>query len=94
MKKITIEGELTDVDAPSAPGISTKVIFENGNIEIMPKGHGSKDTVAGTAGPIYIENLDGEIVLYVWADINDSDPTHVINLSGARESNRNEDEDL
>jgi len=51
----------------------------------------------GTAGrqndaPIYIECHEGEWRLIVWADINSHDPTHIIDMSGAFESNREEDE--
>jgi hypothetical protein len=38
-------------------------------------------------GPIiYLEHTnDGKLILRVWADINQEDPTHVIDLTGAKE---------
>lgn len=41
----------------------------------------------GTA-PILLERFHGELRLIVWADINNSDPTHIISLKDARTSNR------
>lgn len=37
---------------------------------------------------IWLESKNGEFVLYVWADINEEEPTHIIDLSGARISRR------
>ena len=42
--------------------------------------------------PIYLQFHEGEWRLMVWADINSHDPTHIISMSGALESNRKEDE--
>ena len=36
----------------------------------------------------YIEFYEGKYTLRVWADINQEDPTHSIDLSGAYESER------
>ena len=38
--------------------------------------------------PILLERHDGKLRLVVWADINEQEPTHIIDLSGALESNR------
>ena len=37
---------------------------------------------------VFLELNDGKPTLYVWADINSEDPTHVIDLSGAHTSRR------
>lgn len=37
---------------------------------------------------IMIEQSEGKLRLIVWGDINEEDPTHIINLNGARESRR------
>ena len=39
-------------------------------------------------GPIYLDLYEGKPRLIVWADINSSDATHVIDLSPAMEVNR------
>lgn len=62
-------------------------------IEIGFDGYGIRNGVRGSelsSAPIYIEFYQGEVVLYVWADINDEDYSHKISLEGARESNRKE----
>lgn len=38
--------------------------------------------------PIYIEFVDGVPVVRLWADINDEDPTHEIEMRGAAETLR------
>jgi len=38
--------------------------------------------------PVLLELYQGEYRLYVWGDINDEEPTHVISLEGARETKR------
>jgi hypothetical protein len=42
----------------------------------------------GDDSPIYLEFYDGKWWLRVWSDINQEDPTHSIDMSGALESNR------
>lgn len=46
-------------------------------------GRGIKSFVA-------VEIWQDELRLLVWADINQEDPTHIISLEGARETNRDE----
>lgn len=45
-------------------------------------------TSAGNFPPIYLEMVDGKLKLYVWADINEEEPTHKIELNGAFECAR------
>jgi hypothetical protein len=42
-------------------------------------------TATGTDadGVIYVEEVDGKLTVYIWSDINQEDPTHVIPLAGA-----------
>ena len=42
----------------------------------------------GEGAPIYLEFCDGKWELFVWSDINQEDPTHRIDMSGALEANR------
>jgi len=50
--------------------------------------HGLNELESGCGEIIYLERYEGSLRLIVWADINDADPTHVIDLSSALESNR------
>jgi hypothetical protein len=37
---------------------------------------------------VVIEQVEGRLCCFVWADINQEDPTHTIELAGAKVSNR------
>jgi hypothetical protein len=65
--------------------ISAKVISDG--IEIRYTGTSCYD---GDYAPIFIEWYDGVPRIIIWADINDQDPTHVIDMSKALESNRHD----
>jgi hypothetical protein len=45
------------------------------------------------SAPIVLEQYKGKMRLLVWGDINREDPTDIIDLSGALESNRKDEED-
>ena len=70
--------------------ITAQVICGVRGLEIGFTGYGDASTVPGYGAPIYIEVHQGRLMLHVWADINQEDPTHVIDLEGARESARKE----
>lgn len=59
-------------------------------IVIRPEGYGCFGCVDGTVGPIYLEFYEGRMRLLVWDDINQEDPSHVIDLEEAREDRRSE----
>lgn len=69
----------------SKPEIVAKVISDG--IEIRHTGTGCYD---GDYAPIVIEWWDGAPRILIWSDINDQDPTHVIDMRNALESNRKE----
>lgn len=52
--------------------------------------HEGTGCMCGNFPPIFIEWYDGKPRILIWADINEEDPTHVIDMSGALESNRKE----
>lgn len=66
-------------------GKELSAIIETGNgIEVSFLGYGTKDTAGGPV--VYIEvGDDGHPVVYVWADKDSEEPTHKINLGGAKE---------
>ncbi len=70
-----------------------------GYIKAQQEGHAITVSLSGTgmhdlepgdesSGIIYIEFYGGKPRVIVWGDINSPDPTHVIELEGALESNR------
>lgn len=59
-------------------------------LEVRIDGLGQATMETGHGAPIYLELYKGKLKLYVWADINSEDPTHIIDLDGARESARKE----
>ena len=61
-----------------------------GQLLIALEGFGECTASDGKGTPIMLELLDGRPRLLVWSDINQEDPTHVIDLSGASEDRRKE----
>jgi len=64
-------------------GYAVGTTWSVAGIEVFISEHGVK--TASHGAPIYLEVLDNDVVLYIWADINQEDPTHIINLSQAKE---------
>lgn len=60
----------------------------NGLLLLRPEGMGDLISHGGDGYPIALELIEGKVRLIVWSDINQEDPTHTIDLSGALESNR------
>ena len=67
------------------------ISVENSNLALIihPEGMGTWD---GSYAPILLERHEGKVRLVIWADINEQEPTHIIDLSGALESNRHSGE--
>lgn len=61
-------------------------------IELSFDGYGDCASSDNHGTPVFIEFYEGKLWLRVWADINQEDPTHCIDLSGALVSNRRENE--
>lgn len=57
-------------------------------ISIRLEGYGDAATMDGFGEPIFIEHYDGKLNLKAWADIFWEDPTHSIDMEGAREERR------
>jgi hypothetical protein len=64
---------------------------ESGNDGVTVQHEGTA-CQCGDFPPIFIEWYDGKPRVLIWADINDEEPTHIIDMSGALESNRIPDE--
>jgi|TARA_R110000824_G_scaffold116455_8_gene267916 hypothetical protein len=67
-------------------------IHANEGVYIRPEGTGDHTADSGHGWPVLVEIYEGRPVVRIWADINDEDPTHIIPLDGALESNRKGDE--
>lgn len=59
-----------------------------GHLEIKIKGYGDYESEPNEGAVALLDIFDGEVKLCVYADINDPEPTHVIDLDGAREELR------
>ena len=70
--------------------LDVTIKLSNGNIELYPKDYGNHANDPGHGCPLFIEFYDGHLRALAWADINQEDPTHTIDLEGARETNRKE----
>ena len=88
----SIDGELVDPEPPVAdtPSVAFIVEADKDNIVIGFDGYGENTASFRQGRPIHIEYYHGKLMLRVWGDINQEDPTHTIDLSGALESNRKE----
>lgn len=64
-------------------GAGVEVFLGRDGVEIFIEGMGTRCERGGS--PIYLDKHDGRYVLKVWADINQEDPTHVIDLEKAYE---------
>lgn len=79
-------GDREGVDGSDSLKVTIKA--NRNGIEICPEGYGDMTTEDGHGAPIFLEFYDGKLVLRAWADINQEDPTHQIDMEEARESNR------
>lgn len=68
--------------------VSVSVEMDNLAMAIKAEGYGNAATEDGDGVPAILEVYNGSLRLIVWADINQEDPTHVIDLEGAREDAR------
>lgn len=96
-----IEGKLTfDLHDPmselpheEAPSVSCRITADQVGIYLRPDGYGDCDSADKNGCPAMIEFFNGEVRVVVWPDINSDEPT-IISLEGAKESEReNEDND-
>jgi hypothetical protein len=84
---------LRDVMDASAKPLKVTVKLDALYVLVRPEGYGDKPSDDGDGWPVLIENRNGVPHVVIWADINQEDPTHVISLDEAAESNRKEEED-
>ena len=82
---------LADVMDTSTTTSNVTISVESSNLALIihPENMGTWD---GPYAPVLLERHRGKVRLVVWADINDQEPTHIIDMSGALESNRHSSE--
>lgn len=68
-------------DMSSDQTLPVLVKGEEGSLDIHPEGCGTAN--GRDLPPIFLEMFEGKLVLRVWSDINQEDPTHVIDMSKA-----------
>ena len=88
----TLNGYLKDEKTKEK--IEASVSFENGKILIGIKGYGDSFSKDGCGSPIMIDYFNNKLQVVVWSDINEEEPTHLIDLKGAKESNRIENHNV
>jgi hypothetical protein len=90
--EMIIPYELTDqCNQPNdKPKLPIKIFGNGGQLFIGFEGYGEQNADADNSTPVIIEVWDGKLRVIVFGDINNEDPTHTIELEGARESNRKE----
>ena len=79
---------LSDDPSYNDRDVKVDLTFARGRLFLRPAGTSDKLSCDGTGWPIMLEYYDGKVQLVVWADINQEDPTHNIDLTGALESHR------
>ncbi len=92
MCKAQLETKLLDADPSSDHRLPIKITTDERGVTIAAEGHGDYGSEDGHGSPIFLELYQGRLRLLVWADINSEEPTHIIDLAGAKEDQRNESE--
>jgi hypothetical protein len=79
---------LHDANSEHSGKLPIRVVGNDSAISIFADGYGDFGSVEGHGCPAFFELYGGKFRLIVFADINREDPTHVIDLSQAREDCR------
>lgn len=85
---------LNEVTQSEPKDIKVNVLLERDGLglAIGAEGYGQHEMGEVDDPFILLEVKDGKLCLYIWGDINDSEPTEIIDLEAARHSNRITDE--
>ena len=79
---------LIDAAADYSTKLPIRTTISANGISVLAEGYGDGGSAEGHGTPVFIEVYRGELRAIIWADINNEEPTHIIPLGGARESNR------
>ena len=83
-----VETTLIDVDPIHFAELPIRVIVTPLGVSLIAEGYGDHGSAEGHGSPIFVELRNGDLRLVVWANINEEDPTNILNLTGAREDRR------
>lgn len=86
-----LETTLIDADTDHDAKLPVRIVASPHGVSIYAEGHSDFGSAEGHGTPVFLELHQGRLRLLVWADINREDPTHDIDLSGAREDRRRPD---
>ncbi|PSF35977.1 hypothetical protein C7H19_14615 [Aphanothece hegewaldii CCALA 016] len=75
-------------DSVSQQSVRGKVAHINNGLEIYFDGYGNYSCEPTSGSTILIEVFEQSLRVIIWGDIQQEDPTHVIELDGAREALR------
>jgi len=81
---------LPDSDDPAVVLCGSVQLRQSGFIEFLFDGYGDYESEPGKGTPLIIEYREQRLVAHAYADINDPEPTHTIDLTNALESKRND----
>lgn len=84
-KSLNINLADEEVTADSASLLSATIEATPYGIAVSANGYGS----ANSNEIVLVQLHKGSLCLFVWANINQEEPTHIIPLDGAKESNLN-----
>lgn len=78
----------------SDKNVCVRVELVPDGLYVYPVGYGDSASPDGHGSPVMLELYDGELRAVIWSDINEGDPTHIISLEKALESNREVSDDM
>lgn len=84
----TLTIQLNDSDAELSEVLPVKVVADQSSFSICPQEYGDFASAEEHGCPVVLELHQGRLRLIVFSAINREDPTHVIDLEGARECRR------
>lgn len=70
--------------------VKIKIKSEGSVVCIAPEGYNDCNSLPGHGSVAMFELWEGHLRLIVWSDINQEDPTHIIDLEEAKEEKRKE----
>jgi hypothetical protein len=88
--KVVLPVSLRDLSGAGDP-VSGTIVNDWGGLLLHLDGFGHKNTEPGAGYVVALEQIEGQVMLYAWTDINREEPTVKVDLTLARESNRLEE---
>lgn len=88
MTEPTHSTTLIDADTDFTTKLPIRIAISPNGVSVYAEGYGDGGSAEGHGTPVFLELYRGELRAIIWADINSEEPTQIIPLNGARESNR------